>query len=322
MMSEQVRQLLIGLCGGIVGLGIALLVRGLWPPRPADDAGFAGPVGVRVESAGVRVSRRATSWSDDGIEGVWLRWRWPVATAAGSVVWGLSGMPAAGLAAASATVAVPMVVLDSAAEMRAIERLVAVGVWARGLAEVLAGGAGLEQAVAATADTCPAAIQRTIGDLAVRWAAGRPADEALRAFADDLDDADVDVVVATLVLGSRNGLPELSKALDAAVDAVAERVDVRQRIEAQRVARRRKARNAVAGVMLAVLVLVSFNPTYLRPYGTATGQWVLVLLTVLFTACLYWMQSLCRTRPSLRLLVKGVAAGPWPRASRDAEGAP
>ena len=42
MASEQ---LLAAVCGGTVGLGLTFVVRGLWPPRPADDAGPPGREG-------------------------------------------------------------------------------------------------------------------------------------------------------------------------------------------------------------------------------------------------------------------------------------
>lgn len=304
-------ELLAAASGGSVGLGIALIIRGLWPPQPAEDDGLGvrGPVGPLLDR--VRDLGRDPGGSEGGPADPFRRWRWPVAVAAGLVLWLLTGWLAAGVVGVACVVSVSAIGLAARSGMRVIERVEAVEKWARSVADVLVTGVGLGHAVAATADACPAAIQRHVSDLAARLAAGWPAEVALRAFADDLDDPDADLIAAALILGSRQCGRGPAKGLTAAADSVAEAIARRRTIEGLRTKPHSTIR-VVTGAALAVLVFSSVNTTYFRPYGTPVGQVVLALLATAFLAVLYWMHSLARARPAQRLFAP---VGTDPRVS-------
>jgi len=318
MASEQ---FLAAVCGGTIGLGITFIVRGLWPPRPADDAGPRSPGAMRrlfdrlfdlLFDLG-RDPREPRGGSADS----WWKWRWAVAPIVGLVICWSTGWPVAGLCVAACIVVAAPMVVASGAGMRAIERAEAAGIWARRLVDVLAVGVPLEQAVAATVDVCPAAVRRPVGDLAARFAAGTPAEPALRAFADDVADAAVDLLAATLILGQRRRGPELAQALAAAVDLLVEDVTNRRMIEAAYARPRSKARAAAVSTF-ALVVIASFNTTYLRPYATPIGQVVLGAMAAVLAGGLFRMHALSRPRPALRLLADGGQRIPAPRREGEA----
>lgn len=219
---------------------------------------------------------------------------------AGVVVAVLTGWWVAALVLPAAAAGLP-VLLSAPPSTARIDRLEAMEEWTRALSGVLTVGVGLEQALLSTLRSTPQAIRpevtRLVSRLRARWAT----EDALRAFADDLDDATGDLVVAALILGSRRRGPGLARVLAAVADSVADDVAMRRKIEAERAKPRTTAR-AVTLITVAVLAIGMWNGTYLRPYGTALGQLVLLALAAAFVGALAWMRALTLTPAAPRLL--------------------
>jgi tight adherence protein B len=287
-------------CGVAITLGLLLAVTGLLP-APVTDPGRAS----WWQAAATRWRARPAPPRQQA----WARWRWPVAVGGALVAWALSGWPVTGLITAAVVIGVPALAAASRAGARQIDRAEAVEEWTRRLADVLVTGTGLEQAVAATSRTCPAVIRPQVGDLSARLSARWPTDAALRAFADDLDDATGDLVTAALLLAARRRGPGLAPVLTAIADALAEEVAMLRTIDAERATPRTTART-ITVITVGALLLAAGNTTYLRPYGTPGGQLVLAVLLSTFTATLAWVHALGRPRPVPRVL--GHAPDPHP----------
>lgn len=232
---------------------------------------------------------------------VWSRWRWPTAIAAAVVVWLVSGWLVAGLIVAVTVVGLPVILSTSRTAALAIDRVEALEEWTRRLSDILVVGVGLEQAIAATVRTCPGPLIDEVSALATRLAARWPTETALRTFADDLDDATGDLIVATLILGARRRGPGLARVLSAVADSVAEEVAMRRKVEAERAKPRTTAR-AVTLITLGVVAVGSLNGTYLEPYRTLLGQLVLAVITLGFVGSLAWMRALTLSKPEPRFL--------------------
>lgn len=281
----------------------------------AAGCGAAVVVGVLMTVAGARRTHRAPRgdrWRRvlrilrrDGRDGRsftgWSTWRWPAALAAGFLAWLLIGWPVAGLIVAVTVVGLPVLLTTARSAARAIDRIEAVEEWTRRLADVLIVGVGLEQAITTTLRTCPDGIRPEVAALAARLDARWPTEQALRAFADDLDDATGDLVTATLILGSRRRGPGLARVLTAVADSVAEEVATRRKVEAER-ARPRATARAVTLITLGVVAVGALNGDYLRPYGTLLGQLVLAAVAAGFVAALAWMRALTLATPAPRIL--------------------
>ncbi|MBA3908063.1 MAG: hypothetical protein H0X35_15505, partial [Pseudonocardiales bacterium] len=124
---------------------------------------------------------------------------------------------------------------------------------------------------------------------------------ALRAFADELDDATGDLVAATLILGAQRRGPGLAAVLDDLAATVAEEVRIRRSIEADRAKPRTTAR-WVTFLTLGVLGLLSLNGPYIAPYKTPLGQLALLLFLALYVGCLVWLRGMTRGAPTPRFL--------------------
>ncbi|MBK8077896.1 MAG: type II secretion system F family protein [Kineosporiaceae bacterium] len=234
--------------------------------------------------------------------------------------WWLLGVGvAAGLSVAITTgwvIAVPLLplaiaglpLLLAAPSGAPIARLEALEEWARSLAGVLTVGVGLEQALMVTLRAAPRPIHREVSTLVSRLHARWPTEEALRAFADDLDDATGDLIAAKLVLASRRRGPGLAAVLESLAESVAADVRTRRQVEADRDKPRATVR-WVTVITLVALVLFAFNTNYIAPYRSPVGQLLLGLLLGLDAGCLVWMRLMTRSPRVPRFIGRGFREG-------------
>lgn len=223
------------------------------------------------------------------------------AVAAGALAFLLTGLPVVGLLVAVAVPGAPWLFAVGRAEQQAIARIEAVGEWTRRLKDVSATGQGLQQAIISTVATAPEEIGEEVRLLAARLQAGWVGREALLAFAGEIGDPVCDEVTAALILHLTDRGERLGDVLGAIATAAAAEVATRREVEAKRTQPRFAVR-FLTGMTLATVAYGLINPDYLRPYGTATGQLVMVVLGALFIALLVWVRSMSQPPPPLRIL--------------------
>jgi Flp pilus assembly protein TadB len=219
---------------------------------------------------------------------------------AGIVAWLITGWPLALLIAPVAAVGLPMLLSAPPAAAR-IDRLEAMEEWTRSLSGVLTVGVGLEQALVATLRSTPAPISGEVSRLVARLRARWATEDALRAFADELDDATGDLVAANLILGARRRGAGLASVLEGLAESVAADVRARRQVEADRAKPRATAR-WVTLISASVLVILAVSGTYVEPYGSPLGQLILVVLLAAYVATLIWMRRMATGRPLPRCL--------------------
>ncbi len=229
----------------------------------------------------------------------------------GCMAWLVTGWALTLVAVPLACVGVPMLLSNSGAAAR-IDRLEAMEEWTRSLSGVLTVGIGLEQALVATERSTPSAIrpevQRLVARLRSRW----NTEEAIRAFAEELDDATGDLVAANLILAARRRGAGLAQVLESLAESVSADVRARRQIEADRAKPRATAR-WVTIISVGVLVILAISGTYVEPYRSPLGQVILVTLLAAYVATLVWMKRMAIGKPLARFLVG--PPGPVGRAS-------
>jgi tight adherence protein B len=274
-----------GLAGAGCGLGLLLIAAGLRP-----NVGAAGSPHSPLRAA---VSR----WNTDR-----LLLRVAIAGAAAVGVGLLTGWPVAALLAAAAALTLPTLLAGGRHRTRDIALIEAVAGWTEMLRDTLAGAAGLEQAITATAPVAPTAIRRPVADLALALERGRRLPAALRDFADEVADPTCDLVVAALLLAAEHQSRRLADLLGTLATAAREQASLRLRTEAGR-ARSRTSVRVIIGVTSALtLALLLLNRGYLSPYDSAGGQLMLLLVGGLFAAAFGWLAQMTKPRPPARLL--------------------
>lgn len=197
----------------------------------------------------------------------------------------------------------------AAEERRAIVRLEGLTAWTESLRDTIAGAVGLEQAIPATAVNAAPVIRPSLNLLVDRLRVREPLPAALMKFADDLDDASADLIIAALILNSRLRGPGLREVLSALSDSGREELDLRRRVEGSRRSTRRSVQIVVGVTLLVSGLLVLFNQTYLRPYDSTTGQLVLLAVIALFALGVFWLRRLAGVDVPERFLVRSQRRG-------------
>ena len=261
---------LAALCGAGVGLGLTAIWagwRGTDRPHPARR-----PWRPTLERANLRLALSA---------------------GAAVVVGAATGWPVGAVLAALAGWGAPGLLGGTRRQQAAVGRIEAVAGWAEMLRDTMAGSAGLEQAVIATAPLAPLPIRAEVATLAVRLEGERLA-PALRAFADEVADPTCDLVVAALVLAAEHQAQRLGELLGSLAAAARDQATMRLRVEAGRARTRTSVKVIVGATGTLVAGLALFNRGYLAPYDTATGQLVLVLVGGVFAVAFTWLARMTR----------------------------
>lgn len=268
------------LAGALVVAGLIAVVAGVRrtpaaPPRP------------RARAARRRLSRRTRLLLLAGL-------------GAGVVGYVATGWVLAILLGPVAAVGLPILLTAPDAAAR-IQRLEAMEEWTRSLAGVLTVGVGLEQALVATLRSTPAPIAGEVNRLVARLRSRWVTEDALRAFADELDDSTGDLVAANLILGARRRGAGLASVLEGLAESVSADVRARRQVEADRAKPRATAR-WVTLISASALIVLAVSGDYVEPYSTPVGQVILMLLLAAYVATLVWMRRMAIGKPLPRFL--------------------
>ena len=125
---------------------------------------------------------------------------------------------------------------------------------------------------------------------------------ALQQFANELDDATADLVVAHLLLAERMRGAGLANALEDLAEIIFEEVRVRRQIETDRSKPRSNVRT-ITIVTLLVLALIPFTGEFMAPYRTPLGQILLTVWLLFYAVLLLWLKRITLGKPAPRILV-------------------
>ena len=279
--------LVASLAGALVVAGILLGIYGL-TPRPVT-----APRPKRT----TRPGRLGRWWR--GLPG-WQRWSSLAGLAAGVVIMLATGWVIAAPVLPAAVLGLPALLMVSVAD-RQISRMDAIAEWTRNLAGVLTAGQGIEAAIQASLRSAPEAIRpevaRLVGRMRSRWST----EQALRAFAEDLDDATGDLVCAALILGAAKRGDGLARVLHDLAESVSADVRGRRLIEADRAKPRASAR-MVTLLSIGALVFFGLGGRFFAPYSTPLGQLILLVLLSCYGLLLWWLRRIAEIQPASRFL--------------------
>ena len=133
----------------------------------------------------------------------------------------------------------------ASSERRAIARLEGLASWTESLRDTIAGAVGLEQAIPSSLRAAAPSLQEPLTRLVDRLHTRMPMPDALRRFADDLDDPGADLIIAALIINARLRGPGLRDLLGGLSTSVREELDMRRKINAERRSTRRSVQIVV-----------------------------------------------------------------------------
>ena len=194
----------------------------------------------------------------------------------------------------------------AASERRAMARLEGLATWTESLRDTIAGAVGLEQAIPASIRVADASIREPLMRLVDRLHTRMPMHLALRRFAEDLEDSSADMIIAALIINSRLRGPGLRDLLGALAVSVREEMDMRRKVIASRRSTRRSVQIVIAVSVLMALFLAALDRSFLQPYDSVFGQFVLAIIVAIYGLGIWWLRRLATFDMPQRLL--GTAA--------------
>lgn len=290
---------ILGMLAGVgLGLGVVLLVWGLrgQEPRPPRPATRTDRRDLLLRRLGLRGNARSKARARNLVIGLVVGLIAAIATS--TAIW-VVVVPIA-------AILLPELMSGGGGQL-ALARAEGLETWTRSLSGVLITGTGLEEAIRASLAATPAAIRPEMGRMVARLEAGQPIEAAVRAWADEMNDATADLIAGALIMGSRTRKGGLAAALGELADAVADQTRMLQQIEAERAAPRTTSR-WVTVISLALMAFLLFNPSFSAAYRTPMGQLVLAVVIAAYLAVLWWMRSISIGKPLPRFLVNEESA--------------
>lgn len=273
--------------------GLALAIASFTIPPPSHTTRRATPNLKALDALSGR-TRRILIWS----------------TIAGVIAALLTGWPVLFIAIPTAALGLPFL-FDANSEKKALQRVEAMGKWVSALAGSLGGGNSLEQALRSSLRSTSDEIKPEVSRLVARVNSRIPIKTALRAFADELDDAMGDKIVAALMLGAERRGAALSGVLHDLATSLEDDLRARRSVAASHSAPRTTAR----GITVLMLVVTGFMFTradFAAAYRTPLGQLILLVLLAAYALLLYWMGGLAAPQKPPRFLSRTAAGEPTP----------
>jgi Flp pilus assembly protein TadB len=287
---------LLAAFGGLAAVGgLVLAVAGGLGWAPSATVRRRSRLERKVRALFVKDARPPTSW--------WARGRVRMAGAAlaGLGVWLFTGWLTGGLIAIAVVLGLPWLLNTSGSGKSQIDKLEAIEEWVRRMSDIHTVGVSLEATIQRSLETVPKAIREEVQLLVSRQQAGWVPQDAYRAFADDLNDSMVDEVVALLILHVEDRGSGLSKAMRELADALQHEVLARREVEADRQKPRTNDR-WVTIFCLGIFGITAFSGTYVEPYNTLAGQFILAFVAVAFVLVKIWMRRMAILEPAPRFL--------------------
>jgi hypothetical protein len=215
-----------------------------------------------------------------------------------------TGWPVAGIGAAALVLAWDKVAGGLASERAAATKVEALAAWTETLRDTMAASAGLEQAIPAAARTAHPILARPMAGMIERLGARVPLTEVLQEFADEADDPDADVIIASLIMNSTLRGPGLGGVLRSLSKSARQMAHLRHRITAQRAQSRRGVQIIVVATTGIITYTAVFDHGFVGAYDSPLGEAVLAVILSIFAAAFAWMRKLARVQAGGRILAR------------------
>ncbi|MEL4356527.1 MULTISPECIES: type II secretion system F family protein [unclassified Luteococcus] len=204
-------------------------------------------------------------------------------------------------------VAVPLVVIGLPALLsepsnRDLVILEALDRWVRGLAASLPTGKSVTDAIRATAPQAPEQIRGPVQVMVARLDARWTTRESLVALADDLDSADADAVLASLILAAERGGVGATAILTELAESIQARLRALREIEAERAKPRVVVRQVTMISLVAITLALLLQPSFFRAYRTPIGQVLMLGQLLAYAGSLLAMRRMTIPRRRERII--------------------
>jgi tight adherence protein B len=177
-------------------------------------------------------------------------------------------------------------------ERQQIARLEGLVMWTESLRDTLAAHSDLEHAVPASIASAPEVIRPALLRLQDLRRGKVPLPVALYALSAELADVSADIVIGALIINTMHTGEGLTDVLTRLVASGRRELDLRRHVTAGRASTRRASKIIVGITVGFATGMALFNPTFVQPYNSVTGQLVMLLVVGIFAGAFLLMRQL------------------------------
>ena len=214
--------------------------------------------------------------------------------------WYATGWLVAGLIGATAGVMGPMMRRSPRKRREFTDEIEAYSQWTEQIRDLVAASGSLFEAVALSADQAPSRLRPKIVQMAsIARTLGLPA--ALDWFAAEMESPYADRLVLGMKIAWDSGA-RVGEAFESTARAMRAEVEMRRRNEVANARAWTQVISMVGVTVVSVLFMFVFNKGFFDPFGSLTGQGVLLGVGVLIFGNVYWVIKLSESGAPVRLL--------------------
>ncbi len=277
--------------GMLAGLGLFAAVQG-FQERPERDRS-SRLVDLRARASGVELSAS----TNDYLLMVGL------GAALGFGAWFATGWVVAGLLGAVAGVMGPLMWRAPRKRQDFIAEIEAYSQWTEQIRDLVAASGSLFEAVTLSANQAPPRLRPQVVQMAsVARTLGLP--PALDWFASEMDSPFADRLVLGMKIAWDSGA-RVGEAFDGTAKAMRAEVEMRRRNEVGNARAWTQVVSMVGITVGSVLLMFVFNKEFFDPFGSVTGQTILLAVGGLIFGNVLWVLKLSRSGVPIRLLTSG-----------------
>jgi len=173
-----------------------------------------------------------------------------------------------------------------------IDRVEAIATWADQVRDTLAASAGIQQALIATAQRPPQAIQAELTRFS--FYAGRDLPAALRRLGADLAHPAADMVIAGLLAAIELDAGRVGDLLMRLTESIRAEASMRVRVEVSRSRIRTSWRIVAAAISATMMVIIAFGRGLTSAYSSLAGQLWLALVGLVVVVSIVTSKRLAR----------------------------
>jgi len=277
--------LMVAVCGSGVAGGLMLVVLGIRGIEPPIETASTGGPSVKDRLGEIEQARLRVVLASVGAIGMGLLAPWPVAI----------------VLAAAGGFSLPTLLGSQKRRHAAVAKTEAVATWAEQLRDTIGSSAGLQESITVTARVAPKEIRTQVQSLSLGMRRTQLS-TLLRRFAHDVDDPAADQVSVALIMASERRGQNLTGLLSDVAEAARQEATMRMRTETSRAQTYSDAK-AVTGIVLGVFaLLLVVNRSYLSPFDSLVGQFIMGLVGAMWVSAVYGLAKLSVVRRGPRIL--------------------
>lgn len=186
-----------------------------------------------------------------------------------------------------------------------VGRTDAIAYWVESLRDSMSQARTVEGALRETSLNAPVAIAPELHRFVEQVDHGVLMSDALVQLSDELNHSVSDTALAALVMALKEGSSGVQPVLNQVAETCRRMAADSNEVYASRASSRAVVKMIISIVLIGTLLFVLVFRSYLEPYGTAQGQFVLAVVMAWFGFCGWWVTSLAKYRPAERMIRPG-----------------